>query len=119
VGSTKSLTHDGGGDTHAIAQMVRYALANHGADESRVYAFGGSSGGMMTQALMGVYPDLFRAGVAVSRRRRSRNGRTSSASLRRRARRTRTSRATRTRSGRARAEASRSRRGPSRARSTP
>ncbi|HVU05492.1 MAG TPA: PHB depolymerase family esterase [Polyangiaceae bacterium] len=66
VGSTKSLTHDGGGDTHAIAQMVRYALATYGADATRVYAFGGSSGGMMTQALLGVYPDLFRAGVSVS-----------------------------------------------------
>jgi poly(hydroxyalkanoate) depolymerase family esterase len=66
VGSAKSLEHDGGGDTHAIAQMVRYTTAKYGADSSRVYAFGGSSGGMMTQALMGVYPDLFRAGVAVS-----------------------------------------------------
>lgn len=66
VGSAKSLKHDGGGDTHAIAQMVRYTTAKYGADSSRVYAFGGSSGGMMTQALMGVYPDLFRAGVAVS-----------------------------------------------------
>jgi len=66
VGSAKSLKHDGGGDTHAVAQMVRYALTKYGADASRVYAFGGSSGAMMTQALLGVYPDLFAAGVAVS-----------------------------------------------------
>ena len=66
VGSTKSLKHDGGGDTHAIAQMVRYTLTKYSADPGRVYAFGGSSGAMMTQALMGVYPDLFMAGVAVS-----------------------------------------------------
>jgi len=66
VGSSKSLKHDGGGDTHAVAQMVRYALTKYNADSSRVYAFGGSSGAMMTQALMGVYPDLFTAGVAVS-----------------------------------------------------
>lgn len=66
VGSAKSLKHDGGGDTHAIAQMVRYALTKYSADAKRVYAFGGSSGAMMTQALMGVYPDLFVAGVAVS-----------------------------------------------------
>jgi poly(hydroxyalkanoate) depolymerase family esterase len=66
VGSAKSLKHDGGGDTHAIAQMVRYAITKYGADASRVYAFGGSSGGMMTQALLGVYPDIFIAGVAVS-----------------------------------------------------
>jgi len=66
VGSAKSLKHDGGGDTHAIAQMVRYTLTKYNADASRVYAFGGSSGAMMTQALMGVYPDLFAAGVAIS-----------------------------------------------------
>lgn len=66
VGSAKSLKHDGGGDTHAIAQMVRYALTKYSADAGRVYAFGGSSGAMMTQALMGVYPDLFAGGVAVS-----------------------------------------------------
>jgi acetylxylan esterase len=66
VGSAKSLKHDGGGDTHAIAQMVRYTLTKYGADATRVYAFGGSSGAMMTQALLGVYPDLFAAGVAIS-----------------------------------------------------
>jgi len=66
VGSAKSLKHDGGGDTHAIAQMVRYTLTKYNADASRVYAFGGSSGAMMTQALLGVYPDIFAAGVAIS-----------------------------------------------------
>jgi acetylxylan esterase len=66
VGSAKSLNHDGGGDTHAIAQMVRYTLSKYNADAGRVYAFGGSSGAMMTQALIGIYPDLFRGGVAIS-----------------------------------------------------
>lgn len=66
VGSMKSLQHDGGGDTHAIAQMVRYALAKYQGDASRVYAFGTSSGAMMTEALLGVYPDLFMAGVSVA-----------------------------------------------------
>jgi len=64
VGTTKSLTHDGGGDTQAIAQMVKYALTKYNGDPSRVYAMGGSSGAMMTQALMAVYPDVFRAGSA-------------------------------------------------------
>ena len=64
VGSTKSLTHDGGGDTQAVAQMVKYTLSKYNADPARVYAMGGSSGAMMTQALMAVYPDLFRAGSA-------------------------------------------------------
>jgi poly(hydroxyalkanoate) depolymerase family esterase len=66
VGSAQSLKHDGGGDTHAIAQMVRYALTKYSGDASRVYAFGTSSGAMMTQALLGVYPDLFAAGVAAA-----------------------------------------------------
>jgi poly(hydroxyalkanoate) depolymerase family esterase len=64
VGSTASLTHDGGGDTQAIAQMVQYTLATYNADPERVYVMGGSSGAMMTQALMAVYPDIFSAGSA-------------------------------------------------------
>ncbi|HYP89461.1 MAG TPA: PHB depolymerase family esterase, partial [Polyangiaceae bacterium] len=64
VGTTKSLTHDGGGDTQAVAQMVKYALTKYNGDPARVYAMGGSSGAMMTQALLAVYPDVFRAGSA-------------------------------------------------------
>jgi len=62
VSSKKSQTHDGGGDTHAIAQMVRYALTQYKANPNRVYATGDSSGGMMTQLLLAVYPDIFKAG---------------------------------------------------------
>jgi poly(hydroxyalkanoate) depolymerase family esterase len=64
VGSTKSLTHDGGGDTQAVAQMAKYVITKYSADAARVYAMGGSSGAMMTQALMAVYPDIFKAGSA-------------------------------------------------------
>jgi acetylxylan esterase len=64
VGSKQSLTHDGGGDTHAVAQMVHYALTKYNGDAKRVYAVGGSSGAMMTQALMGVYPEIFVGGAA-------------------------------------------------------
>ena len=66
VGSTKSLTHDGGGDTQAIAEMVTYTIAKYNADAGRVYAMGISSGAMMTQALLGVYPDVFKAGAEFS-----------------------------------------------------
>ncbi len=66
VGSAKALAHDGGGDTHAVAQMVKHTIAKYNADAARVYAFGGSSGGMMTQALLGIYPDIFMAGVSIS-----------------------------------------------------
>jgi acetylxylan esterase len=64
VGSAQSLKHDGGGDTQAVVQMVKYALTKYNGDAARVYAMGGSSGAMMTQALMAVYPDVFRAGSA-------------------------------------------------------
>ena len=62
VSSKKTQTHDGGGDTHAIAQMVRYTISEYKANPDRVYATGDSSGGMMTQLLMAVYPDIFKAG---------------------------------------------------------
>lgn len=64
VGSGQSLKHDGGGDTQGVAQMVKYALMKYGGDPSRVYIMGGSSGAMLTQAMLAVYPDLFRAGAA-------------------------------------------------------
>ncbi len=66
VGSTASLTHNGGGDTQAIAEMVTYAITKHGADANRVYATGTSSGAMMTEALLAVYPDVFKAGAEFS-----------------------------------------------------
>ena len=64
VGSKASLTHDGGGDTQAVAQMVKYTVTTYKADADRVYATGDSSGGMMTQALMAVYPDVFKGGAS-------------------------------------------------------
>jgi poly(hydroxyalkanoate) depolymerase family esterase len=66
VGSTKSLMHDGGGDTQAIAEMVKYSIAKHAADANRVYVMGVSSGAMMTEALLAVYPDVFKAGAEFS-----------------------------------------------------
>jgi poly(hydroxyalkanoate) depolymerase family esterase len=66
VGSTKSLTHDGGGDTQAIAEMVKYSISKHAADANRVYVMGVSSGAMMTEALLAVYPDVFKAGAEFS-----------------------------------------------------
>ena len=64
VGNPTSLKHDGGGDTQAVATMVKYALTKYNGDPTRVYIFGGSSGGMMTQAMLAVYPDVFKAGHA-------------------------------------------------------
>ena len=42
--------------------MVKYAITTYNANPNRVYATGDSSGGMMTQALLGVYPDVFKGG---------------------------------------------------------
>jgi acetylxylan esterase len=64
VSSTATLTHNGGGDSLGIVSMVRYALQRYNGDPSRVYATGVSSGGMMTNVLLGSYPDVFKAGSA-------------------------------------------------------
>jgi poly(hydroxyalkanoate) depolymerase family esterase len=64
AGSRASLTHDGGGDTQAIAQMIEYTIDTYKGDRERVYIMGGSSGAMMTQAMLAVYPDIFKAGSA-------------------------------------------------------
>ena len=66
VGSTKSLTHDGGGDTQAIAQMVKYEVSTRNANPNRVYIMGASSGAMLTEAMCAVYPDVFKAGAEFS-----------------------------------------------------
>jgi poly(hydroxyalkanoate) depolymerase family esterase len=66
VGSKASLTHNGGGDTQAIAEMVAYEVSTRGANPDRVYAMGASSGAMLTEALMAVYPDVFKAGAEFS-----------------------------------------------------
>jgi acetylxylan esterase len=62
--SAQSLTHDGGGDSQGIAQMVRYAITNYHANSNRVYVTGTSCGGMMTEVMLAVYPDIFKAGSA-------------------------------------------------------
>lgn len=63
VSSTASLTHNGGGDSQTIANMVKYAETHYGGDINRVYMTGSSSGAMMTNVLAGAYPDIFKAGT--------------------------------------------------------
>lgn len=64
VVSNKTRTRDGLGDSHAIRQMVKYAIDTRGGNAQRVYATGDSSGGMMTELLLALYPDVFKAGSA-------------------------------------------------------
>jgi acetylxylan esterase len=64
VSSKQSLTHDGGGDALGIVSMVRWAIKKYEADKDRVFVSGTSSGAMMTNVLLGSYPDVFAAGSA-------------------------------------------------------
>jgi poly(hydroxyalkanoate) depolymerase family esterase len=60
--STQVWTRNDGGDSNAIKQMVVYALSTYQANADRVYVTGCSSGAMMTELLLGLYPDIFKAG---------------------------------------------------------
>jgi acetylxylan esterase len=64
VHSQASLTHGGGGDSAGIVSMVKYVEEQFNGDDTRVYVTGHSSGGMMTNVLLGAYPDVFQAGSA-------------------------------------------------------
>jgi acetylxylan esterase len=64
VSSAQTLTHNGGGDSLGIVSMVRWTIARYRADARRVFVTGVSSGGMMTNVLVGSYPDVFAAGSA-------------------------------------------------------
>src|SRR4051812_4655538 len=64
VHSNAVLTHNGGGDATGIMSMVNYLVQNKSADANRIYVAGHSSGGMMTNILVGSYPDVFKAGAA-------------------------------------------------------
>lgn len=66
VSSTQTLTHDGGGDSQGIASMIKWTIQRHGADASRVFVTGNSSGAMMTNVMIGSYPDLIAAGAAAA-----------------------------------------------------
>lgn len=66
VSSKETLTHNAGGDSLGIVSMVKWTLAKYNGDASRVFVTGVSSGAMMTQVLLGAYPDVFAAGSAFS-----------------------------------------------------
>ena len=64
VSSSQTLTHNAGGDSLGIVNMVRWTLQKYNGDASRVFVTGVSSGAMMTNVLIGAYPDIFAAGSA-------------------------------------------------------
>ena len=63
VATTASLTHGMASETKAIVDQVKYAITKHNANPNRVYVMGASSGAMVTQALLAVYPDVFKGGA--------------------------------------------------------
>ena len=64
VSSPGALTHNGNSDPVGIVSMVQYVEAHNNADPSRIFVTGASSGGMMTNVMLGDYPDVFKAGAA-------------------------------------------------------
>jgi acetylxylan esterase len=66
VASPQALTRGGGSDPVGIKSMIDYVRARYPVDADRIVATGVSSGAMMTNVLLGVYPDVFSAGSAFS-----------------------------------------------------
>ena len=64
VSSPQALRRGGGSDPVGIMSMVTYVIQSYGANANRVYVTGASSGAMMTNVLLGDYPDVFKAGAA-------------------------------------------------------
>nr|WP_179816014.1 PHB depolymerase family esterase [Allostreptomyces psammosilenae] len=64
VSSPQALRRGGGSDPVGIRSMVDYVVRTHNADTGRVFVTGASSGAMMTNVLLGNYPDVFAAGAA-------------------------------------------------------
>jgi poly(hydroxyalkanoate) depolymerase family esterase len=62
--SDAAKVRGGGSDPVSIASMITYTEQHYGGDPNRVYATGSSSGGMMTNELLALYPDVFKAGAA-------------------------------------------------------
>ncbi|GKT88878.1 PHB depolymerase family esterase [Colletotrichum tofieldiae] len=63
VSSKATLTHNGGGNSNSIANMVTYALDKYKGNKSKVFVTGSSSGAMMTNVMAATYPELFTAGI--------------------------------------------------------
>ncbi|KAF7162613.1 hypothetical protein CNMCM5623_007838 [Aspergillus felis] len=66
VSSKATLTHNGGGNSNSIANMVSWTLKQYNADSSKVFVTGSSSGAMMTNVMAATYPELFAAATVYS-----------------------------------------------------
>lgn len=66
VSSNASLTRNGGGDSTGLANMVKFVISEYGADPAQIFITGSSSGCMMTNVMIALYPDLFAAATCYS-----------------------------------------------------
>jgi acetylxylan esterase len=66
VASPQVLTRGGGSDPVGIKSMIDYMRQRYPIDAGHIAATGISSGAMMTNVLLGLYPDVFSAGSAWS-----------------------------------------------------
>lgn len=64
VSSPQALKRGGGSDPVGIKSMIDWTTRTYSADTSRIFVTGISSGAMMTNVLLGDYPDVFAAGAA-------------------------------------------------------
>jgi poly(hydroxyalkanoate) depolymerase family esterase len=66
VSSPQALKRGGGSDPVGIKSMIDWTTRTYNADTTKIFATGISSGAMMTNVLLGDYPDVFAAGAAFS-----------------------------------------------------
>ncbi|MFI9643603.1 PHB depolymerase family esterase [Micromonospora sp. NPDC051925] len=66
VSSPQALRRDGGSDPIGLKSMIDYVRNRYPVDPNRIGVAGFSSGAMMTNVMVGLYPDLFNAGVSSS-----------------------------------------------------
>jgi acetylxylan esterase len=64
VSSAAALKRNGGSDPVGLMSMISYVEQHYPVDTGRVYVTGASSGAMMTNVMLGDYPDVFKAGAA-------------------------------------------------------
>ncbi|PYC70772.1 esterase [Micromonospora arborensis] len=64
VYSPQALRRGGGSDPVGLMSMVEYVRQRYSADPARIFATGTSSGAMMTNVMLGDYPDVFAAGAS-------------------------------------------------------
>ncbi|WP_405431815.1 PHB depolymerase family esterase [Micromonospora sp. NBC_00617] len=66
VSSAQALRRDGGSDPIGLKSMIDYVRSRYPVDSSRISVGGFSSGAMMTNVMVGLYPDVFNAGFSSS-----------------------------------------------------